>query len=88
MIDRLVRHAEVLTLTDDFCRTRQRRELLVRQARATSRLTRPEGQIQFVAQVLRVDFYSDCACRPYQDPRLNRLRAAHRSNAGLTHKSN
>lgn len=36
MIDRLVHHAEVLTLTGDSYRTRQRRELLVKQNRATN----------------------------------------------------
>ena len=34
MIDRLVHHAEVLTLTGDSYRTRQRRELLAKQNRA------------------------------------------------------
>jgi DNA replication protein DnaC len=34
MIDRLVHHAEVLTLTDDSCRTRQRRQLLAKENRA------------------------------------------------------
>jgi len=34
MIDRLVHHAEVLTLTGDSCRTRQRREFLAKQNRA------------------------------------------------------
>ncbi|MEU2624957.1 IS21-like element helper ATPase IstB [Streptomyces sp. NPDC007157] len=34
MIDRLVHHAEVLTLTGDFYRTRQRRELLAKENRA------------------------------------------------------
>jgi len=34
MIDRLVHHAEVLTLTGDSYRTRQRRELLIKQNRA------------------------------------------------------
>ncbi|MEU5198240.1 ATP-binding protein [Streptomyces scabiei] len=34
MIDRLVHHAEVLTLTDDSCRTRRRRELLAKENRA------------------------------------------------------
>jgi len=34
MIDRLVYHAEVLTLTGDSYRTRQRRELLIKQNRA------------------------------------------------------
>ena len=33
MIDRLVHHAEVLTLTGDSYRTRQRRELLAKQNR-------------------------------------------------------
>jgi len=40
MIDRLVHHAEVLTLTGDSYRTRQRRELLAKQNRALeARLT-------------------------------------------------
>ncbi len=30
MIDRLVHHAEVLTLTDDSCRTRQRSNMLAK----------------------------------------------------------
>jgi hypothetical protein len=34
MIDRLVHHAEVLTLTGDSYRTRQRRELLAKENRA------------------------------------------------------
>nr|WP_325176125.1 ATP-binding protein [Pseudonocardia dioxanivorans] len=34
MIDRLVHHAEVLTLTGDSYRTRQRRQLLAKQNRA------------------------------------------------------
>jgi DNA replication protein DnaC len=34
MIDRLVQHAEVLTLTGDSCRTRQRRQLLTKENRA------------------------------------------------------
>jgi DNA replication protein DnaC len=34
MIDRLVHHAEVLTLTGDSYRTRQRRELLAKNNRA------------------------------------------------------
>ena len=34
MIDRLVHHAEVLTLTGDSYRTRQRRELLAKQNRS------------------------------------------------------
>ena len=34
MIDRLVHHAEVLTLTGDSYRTRQRRELLTKNNRA------------------------------------------------------
>ncbi|MFD8396552.1 ATP-binding protein [Streptomyces sp. NPDC059680] len=33
MIDRLVHHAEVLTLTGDSYRTRQRRELLAKENR-------------------------------------------------------
>jgi DNA replication protein DnaC len=33
MIDRLVHHAEVLTLTGDTHRTRQRRELLAKENR-------------------------------------------------------
>jgi hypothetical protein len=37
MIDRLVHHAEVLTLTDDFYRTRQRRELLAKDNRSDHR---------------------------------------------------
>ncbi|AZI66043.1 hypothetical protein EHW12_33975 (plasmid) [Rhodococcus sp. NJ-530] len=36
MIDRLVHHAEVLTLTGDSYRTRQRRELLSKNNRAGS----------------------------------------------------
>ena len=35
MIDRLVHHAEVMTLTGDSYRTRQRRELLAKDSRAT-----------------------------------------------------
>lgn len=35
MIDRLVHHAEVLTLTGDSYRTRQRRELLAKENRAS-----------------------------------------------------
>jgi DNA replication protein DnaC len=35
MIDRLVHHAEVLTLTGDSCRTRARGELLVKGEAAT-----------------------------------------------------
>jgi len=35
MIDRLVHHAEVLTLTGDSYRTRQRRELLSKDNRTT-----------------------------------------------------
>src|SRR3954453_13524703 len=35
MIDRLVHHAEVLTLTGDSYRTRQRRELLAKDNRAS-----------------------------------------------------
>jgi DNA replication protein DnaC len=34
MIDRLVHHAEVLTLTDDSYRTRARRELLAKNNRS------------------------------------------------------
>ncbi len=34
MIDRLVHHAEVLTLTGDSYRTRQRRELLAKETTA------------------------------------------------------
>ncbi|MGA5069090.1 ATP-binding protein [Streptomyces exfoliatus] len=37
MIDRLVHHAEVLTLTGDSYRTRQRRELLNKENRAGRR---------------------------------------------------
>ncbi|GIH02803.1 hypothetical protein Rhe02_08700 [Rhizocola hellebori] len=36
MIDRLVHHAEVLTLADDSYRTRQRRELLAKENRASN----------------------------------------------------
>ncbi|GAA2216477.1 hypothetical protein GCM10009850_119460 [Nonomuraea monospora] len=36
MIDRLVHHAEVLTLTGDSYRTRQRREPLAKENRASS----------------------------------------------------
>ena len=36
MIDRLVHHAEVLTLTGDSYRTRQRRELLAKENRAAN----------------------------------------------------
>nr|WP_282971157.1 ATP-binding protein [Actinospica acidithermotolerans] len=36
MIDRLVHHAEVLTLTGDSYRTRQRRELLAKDNRAAN----------------------------------------------------
>jgi DNA replication protein DnaC len=36
MIDRLVHHAEVLTLTGDSYHTRQRRELLAEQNRASN----------------------------------------------------
>jgi DNA replication protein DnaC len=35
MIDRLVHHAEVLTLTGDSYRTRQRRELLTKKTRTS-----------------------------------------------------
>ena len=37
MIDRLVHHAEVLTLTGDSYRTRQRRELLAKDSRTNRR---------------------------------------------------
>ncbi|MBI3686591.1 MAG: ATP-binding protein [Actinobacteria bacterium] len=40
MIDRLVHHAEVLTLTGDSYRTRTRRELLAKDPTATTRTTR------------------------------------------------
>ena len=36
MIDRLVHHAEVLTLTGDSYRTRQRRQLLAKDHRTTT----------------------------------------------------
>ena len=36
MIDRLVHHAEMLTLTGDSYRTRQRRELLAKDIRASN----------------------------------------------------
>ena len=41
MIDRLVHHAEVITLTGDSYRTRARRELLTRDPAATTRTTPP-----------------------------------------------
>ena len=45
MIDRLVHHAEVLTLTGDSYRTRQRRELLAKQPRQPGLTDPPEGSV-------------------------------------------
>lgn len=44
MIDRLVHHAEVLTLTCDSYRTRQRRELLTKKT-APPTTDRPQGDL-------------------------------------------
>ena len=43
MIDRLVHHAEVLTLTGDSYRTRQRRELLINRTAPNARGNRVVG---------------------------------------------
>jgi hypothetical protein len=43
MIDRLVHHAEVLTLAGDFYRTRQRRDLLGKENRASRDRDRAQG---------------------------------------------
>jgi len=45
MIDRLVHHAEVLTLPGDSYHTRQRRELLAKQTRTNRAYSPPRGQL-------------------------------------------